>query len=368
MAIRAKSCYASAGYMQLLTDFRSQFEPVLEAYLVDKQQKCEALTPDADVAAIIRYSSDLVKGGGKRVRPYITWLMYQGCKGKKSQAILQYVVALELFHLFGLVHDDIIDHGTDRHGIPTTHLAVAKRLRAQKRFGELGHIAEGQAILLGDLLFAWSAEIASMAGSFPPSQRLLALRRFYAMADEVVVGQMLDVDVMTRHTTEMQRIDEKMRLKTASYTFIRPMQIGAALAGTTARVDRFCEAFGLALGLAFQIQDDLLDLTADAKTLKKTVFSDLRDHQHTFFTQYVFDAGTPAQKKELKKRMGTSVSEKDRPRIQELFHASGAFDAGQRQVNAYFSQAAQVLQGVRLAPISKQGLAELLAYLRDRQA
>lgn len=79
--------------------------------------------------------------------------MYQGLAGKKQQALLDASIALEVFHVFGLMHDDIIDRGTDRHGIPTVHLAVAKRLKQQKRFGDSNHIGEGQAILLGDLSF-----------------------------------------------------------------------------------------------------------------------------------------------------------------------------------------------------------------------
>lgn len=354
--------------MQGLNNFRTKFDPQLESFISKKSASYTGLTPDASIAELISYSAKLIQGGGKRVRPYIAWLLYQGLAGKKSQAMIDASIALEVFHVFGLMHDDIIDRGTDRHGIQTVHLAVAKRLKQQKRFGDLEHIGEGQAILLGDLLFSWAMEIMAQSRAFGEKNHRLAQQRFFSMVDEVVIGQMLDVDVMTRNIADMQSIDEKMRLKTASYTFIRPMQIGAAFAGTNARIDRFCEAFGLALGLAFQIQDDLLDLTADAKVLKKTVFSDLSDHQHTIFTQYIFDHGTLSQKKELKRLFGTRLTEKDRPQVQQLFENSGAFAFGKTQISRYFDQASRSLQSIQLKPVAKQGLTELMTYLRDRQS
>ena len=353
--------------MQALIEFRSRFEPCLEAYIASKVATYSALTQDQDIADLIAYTSNLIQGGGKRIRPFLAWLMYQGLAGKKQQAILDASMALEVFHVFGLMHDDIIDRGTDRHGIQTVHLAVAKRLKQQKRFGDVNHIGEGQAILLGDLLFSWSTEIMTKATAFGEKNHRLAQQRFFNMVDEVVIGQMLDVDIMTRSVADMQRIDEKMRLKTASYSFIRPLQIGAAFAGTNSRTDRFCEAIGLSLGLAFQIQDDYLDLTADPKTLKKTVFSDLADHQHTIFTQYIFDQGTGAQKKMLKNILGTPLTEKDRPRILDLFESSGAFAYGKKQIDGYFDQAARSLQTIQLKPIARNGLAEIISYLRNRQ-
>jgi geranylgeranyl diphosphate synthase type I len=188
------------------------------------------------------------------------------------------------------------------------------------------------------------------------------------MIDDVMIGQLLDVDIMTRHRTDIRRIDEKMRLKTASYTFVRPMQIGAALAGTDARTDRFCEDFGTAVGMAFQIQDDLLDVTARSRTLKKTVFSDLRDHQHTVLTQYVFDHGAPAHRRKLRTYFGSPVPESERQHVRDLFTSSGAIAFAQRRIDACFSRAMRTLRSASLRAETERDLSELLAYLRHRQS
>ena len=110
---------------------------------------------------------------------------------------------------------------------------------------------------------------------------------FYEMVDEVCIGQMIDVDITTRKKVSKDLIDEKTRLKTAGYSFIKPLQIGAALSGKdNIGIQKFCKEFGLRMGTAFQTQDDLLDITSSAKQLGKTVSLDASQHKRTYFNYY----------------------------------------------------------------------------------
>lgn len=353
--------------MQTLQAFRNLFDQRLTTVLHAQIQASCTLTSDPHIQAIIEYAGNVTLSGGKRLRPYLAWTMYRAFGGTSSRRILDTLTALELFHVFGLMHDDIIDHGTSRHGIPTAHHVVAAQLAAQRRRGDIVHVAEGQAMLLGDLIFAWVTNILHTSLTDAAITRRVS-SRFYRMVNEVVVGQMLDVDLMTRAIATSQLVDEKMRLKTASYTFVRPMQIGTALAGAPTTYDRFCDTFGTALGLAFQIQDDLFDLTLSAKQLGKTIFSDLADCQHTLFTQYIFDHGTPTHKKQLASLFGATLSEKDRPRITQLFTESGALAHGQQCMNTHFDAAAHAVHKARLPEHTKQELLALVTYIRHRTA
>lgn len=202
--------------------------------------------------------------------------------------------ALEFFHLFALIHDDIMDHGRERHGVPTAHRRIAEALQAQGR-RESEHVGTAQAIIIGDLLFSWSVEALQRA-PFPEAVRAEAFRLFFSMSDEVMVGQMLDIDLTTRATSSEAEIRQKMLLKTAGYTFIKPLQIGVALGQGTAAHHAFAQTFGEALGLAFQIQDDLQDAFATVEETGKTPLSDIRDHQHSFLTQGLLDRGTDADR------------------------------------------------------------------------
>jgi geranylgeranyl diphosphate synthase type I len=351
--------------MQDLHSFRKWFDPYLVAVLTTRMNASRIHTRDKDVQALVAYAGTIASAGGKRVRPYLAWIMYQAFGGKKNRTILDILAALEIFHVFCLIHDDIIDHGMARHGIPTTHIAVAKRLTKQKRHGDLGHIAEGQAMLLGDLLFSWVTHLFRTLPSHtatPPRAASL----FYRMVDEVVIGQMLDVDLMTRNVATTQLVDEKMRLKTANYTFVRPMQIGAALAVVPRTMDRFCETFGTAIGLAFQIQDDLFDLTIPTTQVGKTIFSDLTNRQHTLFTQHILEQGNEKHRKQLRALFGATLLEKDRPRITKLFTDSGAIAYGYAVMDAHFADATRAVENARLPTQTKQQLHRLILALRHR--
>jgi geranylgeranyl diphosphate synthase type I len=351
--------------MQDLHSFRKWFDPYLADILATRMDASRKHTSDKDVQDIITHAGTVALAGGKRVRPYLAWIMYQAFGGKKNRTVFDILTALEIFHVFCLIHDDIIDHGTSRHGIPTAHIAVAKRLAKQKRHGDLRHIAEGQAMLLGDLLFSWVTHLFCTLPSHtatPPR----AAAHFYRMVDEVVIGQMLDVDLMTRNVATTQLVDEKMRLKTANYTFVRPMQIGAALAIAPRTMDRFCETFGTAIGLAFQIQDDLFDLTVPTTQIGKTTFSDLTNRQHTLFTQHVFEQGNEKHTKQLRALFGATLSEKDRPRITKLFTDSGAIAYGLAVMDAHFADATNAVEQTRLPTQTKQQLRTLVLALRNR--
>ncbi|MCE9586088.1 polyprenyl synthetase family protein [Candidatus Uhrbacteria bacterium] len=321
--------------------FKSRFDRVLRRELGRRVAENKRLTTDKRIREVVAYAERLVMAGGKRVRPYLAFIAYKVVGGKKDQEILETIVGLELFHAFALVHDDIMDRGTLRHGLPTTHV----------RFGD------SQAILLGDLLFNWANACLNGTKAYPIFQKMI---------DEVITGQMLDVDSMSRQSVEMGMIEERHRLKTASYTFVRPMQIGFAMAGGSSKLMKFAEAYGFPLGVGFQIQDDWLDLTSKPDEIGKTAFSDLRDGQHTLFTQYIVERGTSGEKKELKKIFGKSLTEKDRAKISKLFEESGAIEHGCMLIETYFEEAEEAVVATSLSKKQREPFLKLVEYLRER--
>ncbi len=348
-----------------IQDFKQTFVPYLNTAIEDKFDHYSAHTQDEGILDMIQYTKQII-GGGKCIRPYMAYLMYQSLEGKDLTRVMDSLVSLEIFHSFALVHDDIIDKGLTRHGKQTVHTYVEARLKAQKRWSQdYTHVGNGQAILVGDLLFAWSLERFVSFGDLPNHSD--AWRYFMQMIDEVVVGQMIDVDIMTRDRVDMNLIESKMLLKTAGYTFVRPMQIGVALAGKSQEMEQFCLDFGRSLGLAFQTQDDILDLVADPGKIQKSVLSDIREHQHTYLTQYVFENGTKEDIRDLTAVWGSEIRPTDQASIIGLFQRTGALAFAQDKVREYLNQSRTLVEeNTHLSDTGKQSLLFLVDYIANR--
>lgn len=353
-----------------IVDFKKKFDPYLIKFLDKKFLQYKSYTKDPFILSLISHSKKLVMSAGKRVRPYVAYLMYKSAGGKEDEKAMKLFTALEFFHNFCLIHDDVIDRGSERHGVITLHELVQGKLREESRLGNISHIGNSQAILVGDLFFAWASEIFNTCRDFNSKKSLDARLAFNKMIDEVIIGQIIDVDITTRDTVGSDLIEEKMILKTAKYTFSRPMEIGLALAGSKKALNVFCENFGVCLGIGFQIQDDMLDIVSTPGELKKNIFSDLRERNHNFFTQYIFDFGTEEEKKELRKVFGGKVAllNGDRERVIDLFESSGAIKNGIKTYESYFDSARKALSKVKISKLYKDKWFELVDYIEKRSS
>ncbi|MBI1975494.1 MAG: polyprenyl synthetase family protein [Candidatus Vogelbacteria bacterium] len=349
-----------------IQNFKKEFDSHLESFLAQKIAQFKNYTKDPFILETIAYPLVLIRAGGKRIRPYLAYLAYKNAGGRDDEGAMRLFAALEIFHLFALVHDDIIDRSAERHGILTTHKFVVARLKKEARSGDHGHIANSIAILVGDLLFAWSVELLTRAKDFGKDELDRALAHYYRMTDQVLTGQLIDVDTTTRRRASEGLIEEKMFLKSASYSFVSPLKIGTALAGGTAEMEKFCDEFGRALGLAFQIQDDLHDLTLPPKDQHTPSFTDLREHQHTLFTQYIFENGKPTQKEQLDKLLGSPVSESDRGKVLLLFTDSGAIEYGTRTMEKYFKKSEKLLEKSPIDDGVREKFTALINFIRAR--
>ncbi len=318
-----------------LEEFQGYFNPHFEDFFTQKAAEQRTIINDNFIVELLEYLQKIALQGGKRIRPYVAYLMYRSAGGRDVEKILPYLLGIELFHIFCLVHDDVIDHGKERHGILTAHMKIEALLRDANCEGDISHNATSQAILLGDLLYAWTFELFSASDS--ATQAI-----FFRMVNEVVLGQMMDVNGIVRERVAHDYLVQKMLLKTARYTFVRPMQIGVSLAGGSDPFMRWCAAFGEPLGVAFQAQDDLLDLTATSKNTKKTAMSDIREHQHTLFTHFVLAHGSKDQQQQLHAAWGNPLLS-DESGLLSMLEESGAISYGRGVIEKLFADARMAL-------------------------
>jgi geranylgeranyl diphosphate synthase type I len=284
-------------------------------------------------------------------------------KSETSEDGVAIYCALELFHAFCLIHDDVIDHGEIRHGVPTHQTYYLKLMQKEKREGDLVHIAASQAIMVGDLLYNY---VFNLIHAYRGEGREEVFALFCEMAQGVMIGQMLDVDATTRNRVSKRFLEAKMKRKTAEYSFVYPLRIGQALNGREdKRIDAFCRRFGTALGLAFQIQDDLLDTLPKGK-LGRSSFTDVREGQHTLLSYYICQSGSREQKKTLAEFWRSEITNPDR--LTDLFLSSGAIAFAQNQIQHYVDQAKHNLYNAPLSPTAVEELKELLDYIANRSS
>lgn len=350
-----------------ITSFKKEFDVVLKQELAARAKNIKALIKDSFVVDAALYPHELLLAGGKRIRPYLAYLMYRAGGGKKQKELLKLLTGLEVFHMFCLVHDDIADRAFVRHSLSPTHKYIVAQLKKESRSGDHGHMANSTAMLSGDLLFGYAYNKICMGEAFPEKHMKKVREHYNAMVERVILGEMLDVDTTTRRQVDRKTIQEKTYNKSAHYTFVSPLLLGLSYAGAKPASEKFCLEFGEALGMAFQIQDDYLDLTASSEQLHKPVLGDLRENVHTLFTWYIFEHGSSKDKKELDSLMGSSIEEADQAGVLDLFERTGALAYGQGEMEKCFKKARTVLKNSRLSVRDKEDFADLISYIEKRE-
>ena len=199
--------------------------------------------------------------GGKRVRPQLAMIAGQMFGGKEED-LLPAALALEVFHNFTLLHDDVMDKADVRRGRPTVHVKWN----------------ENTAILSGDQMLI---EAYKLLSDVPSDKLPKVLRLFNKMATEICEGQQYDVDFEQREQVAIEEYLKMIRLKT-SVLLATALQIGAYIADADERAQEALYQFGINIGLAFQIQDDILDVWGDPKTFGKAVGGDISCNKKTF--------------------------------------------------------------------------------------
>ncbi len=225
-----------------------------------------------------------LEGGGKRLRPTLALLACELCGGEAEQAV-PVALALEVFHNFTLLHDDVMDHASVRRGRPSVN----------KQFGD------NTAILSGDEMII---EAYKLLQTYKPTMLSALLPVFNKMASEVCEGQQYDLDFETLDIAKVSKENymNMIRLKT-SVLLAAALQLGAIVAGASKQEQEHLYEVGVHLGLAFQIQDDVLDVYGDEATFGKAIGGDICEGKKTFVFLAAWDRGTEEDQRALSQAM-----------------------------------------------------------------
>lgn len=292
----------------------------------------------------IRYA---MASGGKRLRPMLA-LMAAELFGGKEEDVLPAAMALEMFHNFTLLHDDLMDGAPVRRGRPTVY----------KQFGD------NTAILSGDQMLI---EAYRLIAEVPAHTLSRVLPLFTKMATEICEGQQYDMNFEQRSDVTIPEYMTMIRLKT-SVLLGTALHIGALIAGASEDDQEAIYSFGVNLGLAFQIQDDMLDCWGDPATFGKRVGGDIVDNKKSLAMLLALQNASTEQHERLRAAMAIPDEDEKIAAVLAIYNEIGVRRMLEAEINDYTQRALRDLRRIAQPDDRKQSLRAIAEKLSSRQS
>lgn len=286
--------------------------------------------------------------GGKRIRPMLMLMAYELWKDD-SEKILPQAVALETFHNFTLLHDDVMDNADVRRGKPTVH----------KKWNENTAILSGDNMLV--LAFKWMQQC--------PSDKMPAvLGTFTDTAIEIDEGQQLDIDFEERDDVREEEYIEMIRLKT-SVLLACAVKIGAIMADAPKEDAENIYKFGEAIGLSFQLQDDYLDVYGNPEVFGKVIGGDITSNKKTYMLINALNKAEGAEKKELEQWIGAKDFDRDEKvkAVTRIYNSLGIDKMAKAKMEQYYNDAIAFLDKINVPESRKQALRDYADSMMKRE-
>lgn len=335
----------------------------IEALLSEEIERWSHLDPE--LVEPLTLLKEMVLAGGKRLRPAFCFWAYVGAGGDpESIDVLNAGCALELLHSFAIIHDDIMDASLTRRGLVALHKRFQDKHEGTLWAGESRRFGEGVAILLGDMAFVYADKM--LLGAPVEAQEIFTELRL-----EVNIGQYLDL-IGTANGTAQPRIsrDQARRIclyKSGKYTVERPLHLGAALLGRLEKYQQSLSEFGVPLGEAFQLRDDLLGSFGDQTVTGKPVGEDLREGKPTVLAAIAIERVRGKDADFMRRRFGAeNLSSDEVLRLQEILINTGARKEVEALADTLCGQAIAAIKKSELTQTAIEELESLANFVANR--
>jgi len=349
-----------------LKDFKTRHDKELKKYFDLKLQEARSVSPLAEeLAAQI---ADLSLRGGKRIRAALLYCSYLSHGGKDEEMAMQASLAMELSETYLLIHDDIMDDDSLRRGGTTIHHNYGKMaMKKYRRKVDPKQFGSSIAMCAGNIASAMSYEIISKlkCDEIHTNRVLRLLSEIYILEN---YGQSLDLFSQVREKMTHDDGIKVQELKTVPYTFDGPVKIGAILAGAGDDEIKKLESYTLPLGIAFQIQDDILGVFGSTEKTGKPIISDLKEGKKTLLILDALQVADKKQRKIIEHNLGNKwITKRGFEAVKKIIVDTGALEKSKKIAHDLAEKAEKAMVGLDLEKNGKKFLVDIADYIVNRE-
>ena len=341
--------------------FSDRVQRVVDEVLEEQRDLLRSISEDLSV--LDETLAEFLKGG-KRLRPAFCYWGWLGAGGDDAdalveQGVVQVAASLEFLQACALIHDDVMDGSETRRGRPAVHHRFANLHRGHQWLGSPEDFGVATAILAGDLCLSW-ADQTMLRAALDPHSLHRAKRVYDELRTELMGGQYLDLLEQARGGGSISRAAKVLRYKSAKYTIERPLHIGAAVAGADQQLFDVYSEYGLPLGEAFQLRDDVLGVFGDPEETGKPAGDDLREGKRTILVAMAFERASEAQQTAMREHLGDpALDQHGIATLREIITETGALAETESLIESLFARALTALESPLLETRSASALREL---------
>ena len=343
---------------------REEINHALAQFIKDEERDLARIGSELD--PVSEHLERFLLDSGKRLRPIFAYVGFLGAAKNPTPQMIAAFASLELVHVCALIHDDVMDGSDTRRGAPAIHKSFENLHRSKNLTGSAEQFGMSAAILLGDLALIWSDQMLHNAG-LSDQQLINGLKIYDEMRVELMAGQYLDVYEQALATQSVERALKVARFKSGKYTIERPLHFGAAIAGSHPSLEKLYSDYGIPLGEAFQLRDDLLGVFGDPSETGKPAGDDLREGKRTVLMALAMEKADASAKKLFNDLLGKSDLTNDQIKdLQDEIIKSGAVDQVEEMITQFTKEALLALTHSGLSAIGKNLLTAMASIATKR--
>ena len=351
-----------------LEQVRGQVRIELASYLTSQRAYLSSI--GSELIVVCDALDEFVLDGGKRLRPLFAYTGFCATGKVATEKDIRAFASLELLQACALIHDDLIDGSDTRRGKPAMHRRFENLHQEHAMSGLAQQFGESAAVLLGDLALVWSDHMLH-SSAISQSSLISALFIHDEMRIELMAGQYLDIRESGEKYPSVERSLRIARYKSGKYTIERPLHFGAAIARTDvierAGLMSALSDYGLPLGEAFQLRDDLLGVFGDLEVTGKPAGDDIREGKRTVLMALTMERATAIQRREIDRFLGKDdLMSNEIDAVRSIITEVGAAEHTEALIRELTSKALDILGSAEIAPTSKRLFSHLASIATSR--